>query len=106
MDTESEDANAVADSDSPDGSSIPRRFIERTVDDVIEGREPYDNRDTLFALYHIRGHTQKEIAEAYGVDQSAISRAMNRHGVPTRESNNTPTVDENDDGDTPSATAN
>lgn len=100
-----DDGKTQANSDSTD-ATIPRRFIERTVDDVIEGREPYDNRDTLFALHHIRGYTQTEIAEAYGVDQSTISRAMDRHNIATRESNGSPSLDENDDGNRSSATAN
>lgn len=106
MTTEPDDGNAAADSDSTDGDSIPQRFLERTVDDVIEGREPYDNEETLRTLHHIRGHSQEKIANAYGVDQSTISRAMDDHGVPTRESDNSPTVEESEDEDTASATAN
>lgn len=76
------DDQSNSDSDNDDDLS---RFKERTVDDVIEGREAYENEDTLRALYEVRGWTQEEIADFYDVDQATISRAMNSVGIQTRE---------------------
>lgn len=68
--------------DLDDGSL--EQYKQRSVDDVLEGREPYEIAENLRGLYHERDWSQGEIADFYDVDQSTISRAMNDADIETR----------------------
>jgi len=62
----------------------PHGLTEITPDEAIEGIRPYEKEEYLRELYHEKEWTQSEIADFYGVDQSTISKAMERAGVEAR----------------------
>ena len=47
-------------------------------DHIIEG---LDETDTSIALMRMEGASQREIANAVGLSQSAVSRRLNGHGI-------------------------
>lgn len=59
-------------------------YREISVEDAIVGRRPYDKPEYLYELYWEKGETQAEIADTFDVHRSTITKAMNRHGIPTR----------------------
>lgn len=64
---------------------------ERTTTEL----QPYKDPQILEQLYIEDGHTQDEIAEFYGIDQSTVSYWLDKHGIEREE----PDVYRNDTGD-------
>lgn len=61
---------------------------ERTVDEAINGVQPYHKESYLRELYNEKEWTQEEIADFYNVDVSTICRWMDKNGIDTRPSAN------------------
>lgn len=62
---------------------MKRNGIERR--EANPSDQEYNNKELLQELYWEKGLSQSEIAEKFGVSQGAITNAMNRLGVETRD---------------------
>jgi predicted XRE-type DNA-binding protein len=60
------------------------QFVEGESGQTLVRAKPYQVPETLERLYWDDGLSQTEIAEHFDVDQSTISREMDKHGIETR----------------------
>jgi len=71
----------------PDGTNDDdelESLKELTPEEAKNGVKAYEKEETLRTLYHDRDWSQGDIADFFNVDQSTISRAMDKADIETR----------------------